>query len=156
MQLLAKLESRMALVNYMSIVASADGTIMSRGNLGLDVAPEKMALIQKGIISSCNLLGKPVLITRVVDTMVNVPRPTRCCAAPPLPTHSHPFALASRASHLRARAHTHTRKRTRPHSLTRAHTYSPARSCIKRQSAARCSPSPGRIASAGGAPPPRA
>ena len=50
---------------------------MSRGNLGLDVLPEKMALAQKAVISNCNLLGKPVLITRVVDTMVNAPRPTR-------------------------------------------------------------------------------
>ena len=48
-----------------------------RGNIGLDVAPEKMALVQKQLISNCNLLGKPVLITRVVDTMVTNPRPTR-------------------------------------------------------------------------------
>lgn len=48
-----------------------------RGNIGLDVAPEKMALVQKQLISNCNLLGKPVLITRVVDSMVTNPRPTR-------------------------------------------------------------------------------
>jgi pyruvate kinase len=50
---------------------------VSRGNIGLDVAPEKMALVQKQLISQCNLLGKPVLITRVVDSMVTNPRPTR-------------------------------------------------------------------------------
>jgi pyruvate kinase len=41
-----------------------------------------MALLQKRIISRCNQLGKPVLITRIVDTMVSSPRPTRagkCC-----------------------------------------------------------------------------
>lgn len=36
-----------------------------------------MALVQKQLISHCNLLGKPVLITRVVDSMVSNPRPTR-------------------------------------------------------------------------------
>lgn len=36
-----------------------------------------MALLQKRIISRCNQLGKPVLITRLVDTMVDTPRPTR-------------------------------------------------------------------------------
>ena len=51
---------------------------MSRGNLGLDVLPEKMALVQKAMTNSCNIIGKPILITRVVDTMVNAPRPTRC------------------------------------------------------------------------------
>jgi pyruvate kinase len=54
---------------------------MSRGNLGLDVLPEKMALVQKAMINNANIIGKPVLITRVVDTMVSAPRPTRC--APP-------------------------------------------------------------------------
>ena len=51
---------------------------MSRGNLGLDVLPEKMALVQKAVTNACNLVGKPILITRFVDTMVNAPRPTRC------------------------------------------------------------------------------
>ncbi|KAF5837892.1 pyruvate kinase [Dunaliella salina] len=47
------------------------------GSLGLDCPPEKMAMVQKTLIQSCNLTGKPVLITRVVDTMQNSPRPTR-------------------------------------------------------------------------------
>lgn len=51
--------------------------VFSRGNLGLDVAPEKMALVQKSAISRCNLLGCPVVITRLVDTMISAPRPTR-------------------------------------------------------------------------------
>ena len=76
-QLAAKCETRQALFNFQAITEAADAIIMSRGNLGLDVLPEKMALAQKAVISNCNLLGKPVLITRVVDTMVNAPRPTR-------------------------------------------------------------------------------
>lgn len=39
--------------------------------------PEKMAMIQKAMISTCAILGKPSVITRVVDTMIRTPRPTR-------------------------------------------------------------------------------
>ncbi|CAL8472137.1 g11679 [Coccomyxa elongata] len=76
-KLMAKCETRQSLFNFQSIAQASDAIIMSRGNLGLDVLPEKMALVQKSVISNCNLMGKPVLITRVVDTMVNTPRPTR-------------------------------------------------------------------------------
>ena len=72
-----QLENCAALYNFASIATAADGLILSRGNLGLDVAPEKMALVQKSVVSRCNLLGKPVIITRVVDTMATAPRPTR-------------------------------------------------------------------------------
>jgi len=84
-QVIAKCETRQSLFNFKSIAGAADGIILSRGNLGLDVLPEKMALVQKSVISNCNLLGKPIIITRVVDTMCVAPRPTRCAAlrAPP-------------------------------------------------------------------------
>ncbi|WIA20835.1 hypothetical protein OEZ85_005187 [Tetradesmus obliquus] len=76
-KVLAKVETRQGLLNFRGILAGADGIVISRGHIGLDVAPEKMALVQKQLISHCNLLGKPVLITRVVDSMVTSPRPTR-------------------------------------------------------------------------------
>lgn len=76
-KIMAKLESRQSLLNFKGILNEADGIIISRGNLGLDCLPEKMALVQKTLIQSCNLVGKPVLITRVVDTMAVSPRPTR-------------------------------------------------------------------------------
>jgi Pyruvate kinase, barrel domain len=66
-----------ALMNFESIANQADGIVFSRGNLGLEVAPEKMALVQKSAISRCNILGKPVILTRLVDTMASAPRPTR-------------------------------------------------------------------------------
>lgn len=53
----AKLESRQALLNFKGILNEADGIIISRGNLGLDCLPEKMALIQKTLIQSCNLVS---------------------------------------------------------------------------------------------------
>ena len=79
---LLQVENRVALLNFEAICLQADGVIFSRGNLGLDVAPEKMALVQKSCISRCNLLGKPCIVTRLVDTMVSAPRPTRSGTAP--------------------------------------------------------------------------
>lgn len=76
-KIVAKIERKSSVRNFEGIAHSADGLIISRGNLGLDFEPEAMALLQKRIISRCNQLGKPVLITRLVDTMVDTPRPTR-------------------------------------------------------------------------------
>lgn len=55
----------------------ADAVLLSRGNLGLDLLPEKMAAVQKAVISACNLVNKPIIASRVVDTMSYSPRPTR-------------------------------------------------------------------------------
>jgi len=76
-RVLAKVETRQALFNFGPIARAADGVILSRGNLGLDVLPEKMALVQKAVVAACARVGKPALLTRVVDTMVTAPRPTR-------------------------------------------------------------------------------
>ena len=51
------MEDASALHEFDSILTAADGIVLSRGNLGLDVAPEKMARVQKCVISACNLLG---------------------------------------------------------------------------------------------------
>lgn len=72
-----QVESRQALSNFESIAEEADAILLSRGNLGLDVPSEKVAIVQKAAITRCNLLGKPVIITRVVDTMTAAPRCTR-------------------------------------------------------------------------------
>lgn len=82
LQILAKCETRQALYNFKAIAGAADGIILSRGNLGLDLLPEKIALVQKAVCAACNALGKPVLLTRVMDSTIVNPRPTRCC--PPL------------------------------------------------------------------------
>lgn len=76
-KIVAKVERKSAVRHFEGIARAADGIIISRGNLGLDFEPEAMALLQKRIISRCNQLGKPVLMTRFVDTMVSTPRPTR-------------------------------------------------------------------------------
>lgn len=76
-QILAKIETREGLVNFDEILAAADGLIFSRGNLGICLDPEKVFLAQKMVLKACNMAGKPVLVTRVVDTMTEAPRPTR-------------------------------------------------------------------------------
>ncbi|KAL4856094.1 Pyruvate kinase 2 [Chlorella vulgaris] len=76
-KVIAKCETRQSLFNFRTLVDAADAIIISRGNLGLDVVPEKMAMVQKAMISTCAILGKPSIITRVVDTMIHTPRPTR-------------------------------------------------------------------------------
>ena len=48
-KILAKLETRQSLFNFAEIASAADGIVLSRGNLGLDVLPEKMALVQKAV-----------------------------------------------------------------------------------------------------------
>ena len=85
MQLIAKCETRQSLFNFKAIAQEADAIMLSRGNLGLDVLPEKMALVQKHVIQQCNMLGKPAIVTRVVDTMVSSPRPTRYSMFPLAP-----------------------------------------------------------------------
>ena len=52
----AQVENLEALHNFDSIAGAADAVILSRGNLGLDVAPEKTAVVQKAAINRCNLL----------------------------------------------------------------------------------------------------
>ncbi|CAD7699862.1 unnamed protein product [Ostreobium quekettii] len=76
-RLIAKVETKYTLTKFKGILSEADAIMISRGNLGTDCPVDKMALIQKNLISSCNLVGKPVLVTRLVDTMVSTPRPTR-------------------------------------------------------------------------------
>ncbi|GBG76750.1 hypothetical protein CBR_g22966 [Chara braunii] len=76
-KLVAKIESRQGLCNFDSILEEADGIMMSRGDLGLAVPLEKVVQAQKHIVRRCNQVAKPVTVTRVLDSMVNVPQPTR-------------------------------------------------------------------------------
>ena len=73
----AKVERLKALRNIDEIIAAADGVVLSRGNLGLDMPPEKVFLSQKMVLFKCTQAGKPAVVTRVVDTMTDTPRPTR-------------------------------------------------------------------------------
>ncbi|KAK4749864.1 hypothetical protein SAY87_027313 [Trapa incisa] len=76
-QIYSKIETLEGLEHFNEILQEADGIIFGRGNLGIDLPPEKVFLFQKSAISKCNLVGKPVIVTRVVDSMTGNLRPTR-------------------------------------------------------------------------------
>lgn len=76
-QIYAKIENTEGLRNFDEILQEADGVIISRGNLGVDLPPEKVFLFQKAAVYKCNMAGKPVVVTRVVDSMTDNLRPTR-------------------------------------------------------------------------------
>ncbi|XP_027769026.1 pyruvate kinase 2, cytosolic-like [Solanum pennellii] len=63
--------------NFDEILEEADGIILSRGNLGIDLPPEKVFLFQEAAVHRCNMAGKPAVVTRVVDSMTDYLRPTR-------------------------------------------------------------------------------
>ncbi|PWA42411.1 pyruvate kinase [Artemisia annua] len=76
-QIFAKIENVEGLVNFDEILDEADGIILARGNLGIDLPPEKVFLFQKAAVYKCNMAGKPAVVTRVVDSMTDNLRPTR-------------------------------------------------------------------------------
>ncbi|CAI9773959.1 unnamed protein product [Fraxinus pennsylvanica] len=76
-QIFAKIENVEGLIHFDEILQEADGIILSRGNLGIDLPPEKVFLFQKAAVHKCNMAGKPAVITRVVDSMTDNLRPTR-------------------------------------------------------------------------------
>ncbi len=75
---IAKLERPESLDNLTSIIKAADGVMVARGDLGVELPPAMVPIAQKRIIREANLYAKPVITaTQMLDSMIHNPRPTR-------------------------------------------------------------------------------
>ena len=77
-RIIAKVEKPQAVDNIDSILEAADGVMIARGDLGLEIDLARVPLVQKMIIEKANAVGKPVITaTQMLVRMVDNPRPTR-------------------------------------------------------------------------------
>jgi pyruvate kinase len=76
--LVAKIEDQEGIDNMDEIISEADGIMVARGDLGVEIPFEEIPLVQRTIVKKCIESGKPVIIaTHLLESMIENPRPTR-------------------------------------------------------------------------------
>lgn len=77
-KLMAKIEKPGAIRNYKEILKTADGVMVARGDLGVEMSPEKVPMLQKKLIRKAREKGKPVVTaTQMLESMIHSAVPTR-------------------------------------------------------------------------------
>ncbi|KAF1744477.1 hypothetical protein MXB_1833 [Myxobolus squamalis] len=77
-KIVSKVENGEGVHNIRHIIDASDGVMLARGDLGMDLAMDRLPICQKNIFSLCNLAGKPVICaTQMLESMISNFRPTR-------------------------------------------------------------------------------
>jgi pyruvate kinase len=77
-QIVAKIEDQEAVKNLTGIIQEADGIMVARGDLGIEVPYEELPIIQRRIVKTCLRVGRPVIVaTHMLESMIANPMPTR-------------------------------------------------------------------------------
>ncbi len=80
--LMVKLEKPSAIQRLAEIIEQADALMVARGDLGVEMPPEDVPIVQKQVVHACRLAGKPVIVaTQMLESMIATPTPTRAEAS---------------------------------------------------------------------------